>query len=84
MRRVFAAAAGLARELLVRVPEAVSVGDRWRDVAPALELGFRGWLVPSHNTPEGDIERARELGVLQTSLGDVVTLVIDAADEVRA
>ena len=26
-----AAAAGMARELLVRVPESVSVGDRWRD-----------------------------------------------------
>ena len=26
-----AAAAGMARELLVRIPESVSVGDRWRD-----------------------------------------------------
>jgi FMN phosphatase YigB (HAD superfamily) len=64
----------------IDLAHSVSVGDRWRDVAPALELGFRGWLVPSHNTPEGDVERARELGVLQMSLGEVVSLVIDAGE----
>lgn len=68
-----------AREMGIDLAASISVGDRWRDVAPALELGFRGWLVPSHNTPEADVERARTLGVLQTSLGDVVSLVLDAA-----
>lgn len=68
-----------AREMGIDLAHSISVGDRWRDVAPALELGFRGWLVPSHNTPDADIERARELGVLQLSLGDVVTLALDAA-----
>lgn len=68
-----------AREMGLDLRQAVSVGDRWRDVAPALELGFRGWLVPSHNTPDEDIERARGLGVLQQSLGDVVSLVVDHA-----
>lgn len=73
-----------ARELGIDLAHSVSVGDRWRDVAPALTLGFRGWLVPSHNTPGADVERARELGVLHLSLGDVVSLVIDATDEGRA
>lgn len=73
-----------ARDMGIDLAHSVSVGDRWRDVAPALELGFRGWLVPSHNTPDADIERARELGVLQTSLGDVVSLVLDSADEAHA
>ncbi len=67
-----------AREMGIDLAKSISVGDRWRDVAPALELGFPGWLVPSHNTPAGDIERARELGVLQLALGDVVSLVLDA------
>lgn len=69
-----------AREMGIDLASSVSVGDRWRDVAPALELGFRGWLVPSHNTPEADVERARTLGVLQTSLGDVVSLVLDSTE----
>lgn len=68
-----------AREMGIDLAQSISVGDRWRDVAPALELGFRGWLVPSHNTPEADIERARTLGVLQLSLGDVVSLALDSA-----
>ena len=66
-----------ARALGLDLAHSVSVGDRWRDVAPALELGFRGWLVPSHNTPDADIERARGLEVLQASLDAVVTLVLE-------
>ncbi len=68
-----------AREMGIDLAHSVSVGDRWRDVAPALELGFRGWLVPSHNTPEGDVARARDLGVLHASLDDVVSLVLHSA-----
>ena len=39
------------------------VGDRIRDVLPAIALGGTGTLVPSHNTSPADVERAESLGV---------------------
>ena len=40
----------------------VFVGDRWRDVQPALHYGARGILVPNEHTPFEEITRAtREL-----------------------
>jgi histidinol-phosphate phosphatase family protein len=48
------------------------IGDRWRDVSPALELGARGILVPSPDTMPSDVELARaELDVAST-LGEAV------------
>lgn len=45
----------------------VWVGDRWRDIAPALHYSGQGILVPSPSTPREDIERAtRELAVVPT------------------
>ena len=35
------------------------IGDRWRDVQPAREIGGMGVLVPGVETPEGDLEAAR-------------------------
>lgn len=32
----------------------VFIGDRWRDVAPAVEFEARGYLIPSPNTTEED------------------------------
>ena len=37
------------------------IGDRWRDVSPALATGGVGILVPGRETPADDIERAREM-----------------------
>ncbi|HEY7877516.1 MAG TPA: HAD family hydrolase [Gemmatimonadaceae bacterium] len=52
------------------------VGDRWRDVSPALEFGGEGLLVPGSGTPDDELRRARErLRVLPT-LGDVVDAVL--------
>jgi histidinol-phosphate phosphatase family protein len=43
------------------------IGDRWRDVAPALHYGGRGILVPTDATPAEEIARARaEIEVLDT------------------
>lgn len=43
------------------------VGDRWRDVAPALRFGGLGVLVPSADTPAGERDRAgREARVCDT------------------
>lgn len=35
------------------------IGDRWRDVQPAREIGGMGVLVPGVETPEADVELAR-------------------------
>jgi D-glycero-D-manno-heptose 1,7-bisphosphate phosphatase len=48
------------------------VGDRDRDVAPGLSFGGFARLVPSPSTPESDLDRARERGILATSLGESV------------
>jgi D-glycero-D-manno-heptose 1,7-bisphosphate phosphatase len=42
------------------------VGDRWRDVAPALEVGARAALVPSASTPPDELAlaRARRIAVV--------------------
>ena len=55
------------------------VGDRIRDVLPAIALGGAGILVPSHNTPPQDAERAKSLGVRRAaSLSDVVVEALRA------
>jgi len=36
----------------------VYIGDRWRDVVPALDLGGRGILVPTSSTPADELRRA--------------------------
>ena len=38
--------------------KAVYIGDRWRDVEPALTLGGHGVLVPSSETPKYEIDAA--------------------------
>jgi len=43
------------------------IGDRQRDVAPALKFGGRGLLVISPSTPEPDIALAESEGVLLAS-----------------
>lgn len=35
------------------------IGDRWRDVAPSLETGGFGVLVPGAETPAADVEHTR-------------------------
>ena len=39
------------------------IGDRWRDVAPGLELGGRPWLVIGPKTPAAEQQSARDRGV---------------------
>jgi len=43
------------------------IGDRQRDVAPALKFGGRGLLVISPSTPEADVALAENDGVLLAS-----------------
>jgi histidinol-phosphate phosphatase family protein len=48
-------------------------GDRWRDIAPALELGGRGILVPRPSTPADEVERAATSREVAASLADAVS-----------
>ena len=52
------------------------IGDRWRDVAPALELGGRGILVAGPSTPPTDVQRAERVVEVVTSLGEAVKRVL--------
>ncbi len=56
----------------------VFVGDRWRDVAPSLELGGRGFLIPSPDTPEADKERAAREAEFVPTLAEVAARVLHA------
>lgn len=61
-----------AREHGLALGASLYVGDRWRDVAPALRFGGTGVLVPSADTPADERMRAeREAAVRPTLLAAV-------------
>lgn len=54
-----------AEDLSLNLAESTYIGDRWRDVEPALSLGGHGILIRGSATPADDFARAeRETGVL--------------------
>lgn len=66
-----------ARDALgIDLPASVFVGDRWRDVAPAVALGGRGFLVPSVDTPAADAERAAREAECVADLATVADRVL--------
>jgi D-glycero-D-manno-heptose 1,7-bisphosphate phosphatase len=48
------------------------IGDRWRDIAPALAFGGRGILVPSPETPAAEREQAQRDAEVAGSLSEAV------------
>jgi len=61
------------------------IGDRWRDVAPALALGGHPILVLAESTPANERKRAAEHGIeIVPSLADAVARVLDAVDKSRS
>jgi D-glycero-D-manno-heptose 1,7-bisphosphate phosphatase len=52
------------------------IGDRFRDVMPATTLGGRGILVPSRDTPFGDMDKAKENAWLASNLDAAVDRVL--------
>ena len=54
----------------------VYVGDRFRDVAPALAKGGRGFLVRSPDTPDADWQRALVEAEVAGALDEIVTRVL--------
>ncbi|HET7620825.1 MAG TPA: HAD family hydrolase [Gemmatimonadaceae bacterium] len=65
-----------AAEHVLDLPRSTFIGDRWRDVSPALQFGARGILVPSPDTPPADLARARAELQMADSLGAAVDLVL--------
>ena len=57
-----------AREHELDLAASAYVGDRMRDLLPALRFGGLGILVPSRDTPTGDMVRARREFSLASSL----------------
>jgi histidinol-phosphate phosphatase family protein len=49
------------------------IGDRWRDVAPALTFGGCGVLVPSSETGSDDLAKAEHEAQVAPSLADAVS-----------
>jgi len=49
-----------ASALNLALPASAYIGDRWRDVQPAITTGGLGILVPGEETPIEDLLRARE------------------------
>jgi histidinol-phosphate phosphatase family protein len=54
------------------------IGDRWRDVAPAIELGGRGILIAAPSTPAEELRRAERKVDIVRSLTDAVGRVLEA------
>jgi histidinol-phosphate phosphatase family protein len=48
--------------------KALLIGDRLRDVEPAVRLGARGVLVPNSRTPAVEVERAGQIASVADSL----------------
>lgn len=69
-----------AAALNLSLPASVYVGDRWRDVQPALTTGGLGILVPGEETPMEDLLHAREFarpGVqIADAIEDAVTMAL--------
>lgn len=65
-----------ASEHALDLARSAYVGDRWRDIAPAVRVGGVGVLVPSPDTPYADMERARETQAVATSLGAAMDRVL--------
>lgn len=66
-------------------PASYFVGDKLRDVLPALAYGGHGILVPSAHTPPEDVEQARAHGFdIAASLADAAAIVLGIPDDPEA
>lgn len=77
-----------ARAMDLSLPASVYVGDRWRDVIPAVKTGGLGILVPGEETPMDDLLRAREAagpGVrVAEDIDDAITIAMAWMARARA
>ena len=52
------------------------IGDKWRDVAPAVTHNAMGVLVPTPETPYSELSRAKEDAVVATTLDAAVDRIL--------
>jgi D-glycero-D-manno-heptose 1,7-bisphosphate phosphatase len=67
-----------ADEHAIDLTHSTFIGDRWRDVAPAQELGGRGILISGPWTPAEDLRRAQGVDVV-SSLHEAVERLLGGA-----
>jgi D-glycero-D-manno-heptose 1,7-bisphosphate phosphatase len=61
------------------------IGDKWRDVEPALSLGGHGILVPGSETSDEDLRLARTRARVAATLGEAVDMMsLARADTLHA
>ncbi len=53
----------------IELDHALYIGDRLRDIEPAITFGGEGVLVPAHDTPSDEIEEAASRAHVAPSLG---------------
>lgn len=70
-----------AEEHALDLTRSVAIGDRWRDLAPAIALGGRGILVPIKKTPDSDVAEALVGATIAEDFEEAVSLVLGAAAE---
>ncbi len=61
-----------ATEMGIALEQALLIGDRKRDVEPAISLGAHAVLVPSEDTPESEVTWAGARLSVATTLGDAL------------
>jgi histidinol-phosphate phosphatase family protein len=57
-----------AADLDIDLQKALYIGDRFRDVEPAIRLNGTGVLIPGETTPRDEVERARTSARVADSL----------------
>lgn len=65
-----------AREHGLDLKQSYYVGDRWRDVAPAVRFGATGILVPNAETPYQELLKARDDALVSTTLGAAADRIV--------
>lgn len=75
-------------QFAIDLPRSAYIGDRWRDVEPALATGGFGVLVPGTESSEADVEAARtnvsERVRIAASLGEAVDMSLDVIRDSHA
>jgi histidinol-phosphate phosphatase family protein len=66
-----------ARVLDLSLTASVYIGDRWRDVQPAITTGGLGILVAGEETPMDDLRRAKEFSRPTVRLAETIGEAID-------
>ena len=62
-----------AADLGLNLAKSAYIGDKWRDVQPAMTAGGLGILIPNGNTELADIERAVRSAHTAVDIGQAVT-----------